>query len=471
MRCLFTFLCVCTLGVVSLAACSETNGDGGSGGSAGSGGTGGTDLCEGVDCDDGNECTTDACSPTDGSCGNTALDDGSFCEAGYCESGECAPLASIFPCTEQGIRDAIATGGGPHGFACDGPTMVTTMAEIAIDNDVILDGRDNLTVDGNDDHPVFSAPVDTVAELRRFAVTGGFSEGDLSGNGGGIANAGTLSLANSTVSENSTGETGGGGIWNGGTMTVSNSTVSGNSAGIVGFGGIWNGGTMTVSNSTVSGNSAGAFGVNGIFNDGSFGGSVTLTLANTTVSENTGGKFGGVFNSHGTLTVTNSTVSGNTAEWSGGIFNGGPAGGLTITNSTVSGNTAESGASIVNVSDLAGSAVLTIANSLVDGDCVGWREGLPQGAPDITSNGYNIESPSNTCGFDQGTDKTGVPDLMLGPLQNNGGPTDTHALLPGSNAINQIPEAACEVDEDQRGVARPQGPTCDVGAFEVEVAP
>ena len=468
MRCLFAFLCVCTLGVVSLAGCSEGSGDGGTGGT---GGTGGMDLCEGVDCDDGKECTMDECSPTDGSCSNTALDDGSFCEAGYCESGECAPLASIFPCTEQGIRDAIAAGGGPHGFACAGPTMVATMAEIVIDNDVILDGRDNLAVDGNDDHSVFSVPVDTVGELRRFTVTGGFSAGDLSGSGGGVANAGTLSLTNSSVSGNSTGETGGGGIWNGGTMTVSNSTVSGNSAGNVGFGGIWNGGTMTVSNSAVSGNSAGAFGVNGIFNDGSFGGAVTLTLTDTTVSENTGGKYGGVYNNQGTLTMTNSTVSGNSAESSGGIFNGGPPGGLTITNSTVSGNTAESGASIVNVTNLPESAELTIANSLVDGDCVGWSEGLLQGAPDITSNGYNIESPGDTCGFDQGSDKTGVADPILGSLQNNGGPTETHALLPGSDAINQIPEAACEVDEDQRGVARPQGPTCDVGAFEVEVAP
>jgi hypothetical protein len=59
---------------------------------------------------------------------------------------------------------------------------------------------------------------------------------------------------------------------------------------------------------------------------------------------------------------------------------------------------------------------------------------------------------------------------MLGPLQNNGGPTETHALLSGSDAINQIPEAACELGEDQRGEPRPEtgGTMCDVGAYEVQ---
>jgi hypothetical protein len=99
-----------------------------------------------------------------------------------------------------------------------------------------------------------------------------------------------------------------------------------------------------------------------------------------------------------------------------------------------------------------------LTNSLIDGDCVG----------DITSSGYNIESPGNTCGFDQEGDQPSVPDPMLGPLRNNGGPTMTHALEPGSPAINRIPGDACEVDTDQRGVTRPQGPACDVGAFELE---
>jgi hypothetical protein len=104
---------------------------------------------------------------------------------------------------------------------------------------------------------------------------------------------------------------------------------------------------------------------------------------------------------------------------------------------------------------------VTLTNSVVDGDC-------DAGGP-IVSNGHNIESPGDTCGFDQGTDQVDVTEgeLNLGPLQDNGGPTMTHALLPGSVAIDVIPADMCEVDEDQRGEPRPGGAMCDVGAFEV----
>ena len=86
-----------------------------------------------------------------------------------------APIScdgTIRPCTESGIRGAIAEGGGPFTFDCDGPTTVVTEAEIVVDNDVILDGCGELTVDGNDDHGVFSVSGVT-AELRNFALAGG----------------------------------------------------------------------------------------------------------------------------------------------------------------------------------------------------------------------------------------------------------------------------------------------------------
>lgn len=86
-----------------------------------------------------------------------------------------------------------------------------------------------------------------------------------------------------------------------------------------------------------------------------------------------------------------------------------------------------------------------------------------------SSEGFNIESPSDTCGFDQITDQVSVSveNLNLGPLQDNGGPTMTHALVPVSVAIDVIPEETCELDTDQRGITRPLGPGCDVGAFEL----
>jgi hypothetical protein len=136
-----------------------------------------------------------------------------------------------------------------------------------------------------------------------------------------------------------------------------------------------------------------------------------------------------------------------------------------MTNCTVSGNTA--GVS----GDAFFAATATLTNTIVDGECDG----------PVTSNGYNIESPGNTCGFDpDGTDLVEVPDLNLGPLQNNGGPTMTHALLTDpvvSVAIDAIPVNNC-VDADgqplvtdQRGEERPVAilgaePRCDVGAFE-----
>jgi hypothetical protein len=483
--------------------------------------------------------------------------------------------ADVFPCTEQGIRGAIARGGGPHTFACNGPQTVVTEAEIVIDNDVILDGESKLTVDAGrrhadplDDHRVFSVTTGVTTELRAMTVTRGLAQdaGPVDGIevifgptpetfGGGIVSAGTLTLTDTTVSQSDadagggiysegtlmlTGSTvgsgnygySGAGIVNAGsgTLTLANSTVSGNQAATFGYGlgaGIHNEGEMTVTNSIISGNLGQHAEGGGIYNAASgtlslinstvsrnyggrdgpaYGGGIynrgEMTIINSTVSENRvagfqpadpwiGGFGGGIYSSgwtslinttvasnladygggignSGTLTVTNSTVSGNTAHGRGsgidtgsGIDNSGT---LTLTNSTVSGNTTPTGGSIYN--DFNGT--LTLTNTLVDGDCATHQYAA------ITSNGYNIESPGDTCGFDQGTDQVDVTEgeLKLGELADNGGPTMTHALGKDSVAIDQIPEADCEVDTDQRRLPRPAGTTdpkrCDVGAFEVQ---
>jgi len=112
---------------------------------------------------------------------------------------------------------------------------------------------------------------------------------------------------------------------------------------------------------------------------------------------------------------------------------------------------------------------MTLANSVIESDCEG----------SATSNGYNIESPGDTCGFEQPTDQVNVSadDLKLGPLQDNGGPTMTHALGAGSVAIDVIPTDECvdaggaPLTTDQRGVTRPQGSACDAGSVEMEVTP
>ena len=379
------------------------------------------------DCYDGNDCTEDAC-PIDGGgvCDHTPVADGTACAGGSCQGGACELTGSVLPCSEEGIRSAVAAGGGPYKFDCNGPTTVVTRATIVVDKDVILDGEGKLTLDGNEDHGVFdfssksNGCLDTPpcesevqVELSGVTVTGGMAgpnpafnvqecvdvqltRSSVTGNSGrGIENAGTLTLTDVTVSDNEEEQ----GIFNfGGTLIMTNCTVSGNMDG----GGITGGGILTMTNCTVSGN------------------------ANAGLHSERGGIAVG-----GSVSLTNCTVSGNTGRDI--VFRGG---------------------------------TLTMMNTLVDGACV------DEIATEVTSNGYNIESPANTCGFDpDGTDLVNVPDPTFGTLADNGGPTMTHALLPGSVAIDKIPADSCEVDEDQRGVTRPQGDSCDVGAFELEVAP
>jgi len=393
--------------------------------------------CDCVDCNDDNECTDDACDLTTGMCTNRPFDDGTDCGdgAGTCQAGSCM---GTFACTEQGIRDAIAIGGGPHTFACVGPTIVVTEAEIVIDKDVVLDGEGDLIVDGDEDHRVFSVPQGVTAKLRRFVVTNGSLP--VNENGGGILNHGILTLTSTAVSKNSA--YGGGGIANldGATLTMTNCTVSGNTA--VGAGGIWNEASRGSPNST-------------------------LTMINSTVSGNTAEYDGGLSSGQlGTVTMINCTVTGNTGtDGVGGIWNYVHAT-LTMINCTVTDNTTADRADIVNFN------TLSVANSLIEGDCSSRQP--------IESTGHNIESPGDTCGFDpDGTDQVNVSadDLNLGELADNGGPTMTHKPGDGgfgddSTAIDAIPGDACEVTEDQRGEPRPEtgGTLCDVGAVEVQPA-
>jgi hypothetical protein len=132
---------------------------------------------------------------------------------------------------------------------------------------------------------------------------------------------------------------------------------------------------------------------------------------------------------------------------------------VTLINSTISGGSAVTSSY---------SATTAFQGTVVDGGCV------VEGYAPTTSTGHNIESPGNTCGFDQATDQVDVTaaELNLGPLQDNGGPTETHALGAGSVAIDQILAEDCVDAEgeplttDQRG--QPRDSMCDVGAFEVQ---
>jgi len=232
----------------------------------------------------------------------------------------------------------------------------------------------------------------------------------------------------------------GGGINNSGTLSINNSTVSGNVSFFGGGGGIQNSGTLTISNSTLSGNTAHIFG-GGIRNQGN------LTISNSTLAQNSasplqghGGIGGGILNA-GTLTISNSSLSGNSGILAGGIGN--DSGTATLQNSIV-------------------------ANSTSGGNCSGT----------MTSNGYNLSS-DGTCNF-KSTGDLNNTDPKLGPLQDNGGPTQTMALLPGSPAIDAGNAGGCTngrghlLKTDQRGMPRPDREDkggCDMGAYEEQSQP
>jgi predicted outer membrane repeat protein len=324
-----------------------------------------------------------------------------------------------------------------------------------------------------------------------LTVTGSVLSGNsATHSGGGIYNDGSMTITNSTLSGNSASF--GGGIFNTGPgmQTVTGSTLSGNSAssgsdhgqgGGIFYGG---GGTLTVTGCTLSGNSASGSGQGqggGIFNIfNAFGG--TLAVTDCTLSGNTANSGGGIYNAS-TLAVTDCTLSGNTADSAGGIYSYGT---LAVTNSTFSGNSADFGAG-----GISNFGTLTVTDSTLSGNTGGIGGGIfaagaiirntllagnrASFAPDVggsvASQGHNlIGDGSGGSGFAD-TDLVGTAanpiDPRLGPLQDNGGPTQTMALLPGSPALD-----AGDPDQvgipDQRGVVRSGG--VNIGAYQASAS-
>ncbi|MCY2989911.1 MAG: right-handed parallel beta-helix repeat-containing protein [Planctomycetota bacterium] len=353
------------------------------------------------------------------------------------------------------LRDAIGQANAHAGadtitFAA-GLTGTITLggSQLAITDAVEIrgPGADRLTINANDRSRIFNVDDGNGGVAREVTIEGlKLTGGKLTGDsfGGAILNAENLTVTNSTISGNSASR--GGGIGNQGSLTVTNSTISGNSASFTG-GGIWidTGRSMTVANSTISGNSAKYGG--GMYN--SSRGSLTVT--NSTIYGNNvfgSSSGGGIFNDLGaSLTVTNSTVSGN----AGRIDNGGS---MTITNSTISGNTG--GIGITNFSN----GTLTLNNSIV-ADSTQWGDIYNEGT--LTGSHNLIQDGSG------GLPDTISGDPRLGPLQDNGGPTRTQALLAGSPAIDAGDNSlAAGLDYDQRGPGFPRivNGTVDLGAFE-----
>ncbi|MEX2236307.1 MAG: Ig-like domain-containing protein [Dehalococcoidia bacterium] len=352
--------------------------------------------------------------------------------------------------------------------------------------------------------------------LTRVSITG--SGGN--GGGGAIGNpGGSVTLTNATFNGNSSST--GGALYNsnGGTMTVINSAVNGGVFTTSG-GGIYNeaNSTVTVTGGTISNNTA----TNSPGPSYGTGGAVrnlgTLTLSEVTLANNLAGGEGGAIYNGGTLivesatfldnssdtvsgtpangarggaiysqsgaTVEGSTFTGNTADADGGAVYSRAA--LTLTNSTFENNDSglAGGVSIYheNASDAVDAALINL--TITGGDSIGSNSGLGDitlvntiidtcghGSTNLVSLGNNMGLTSSCTtmlnAVTTDDDQVEVSSPLLGTLADNGGPTQTRALQPGSPAIGAADNADCPAT-DQRGVSRPQHVTCDIGAFETE---
>jgi CSLREA domain-containing protein len=398
--------------------------------------------------------------------------------------------ASISDGEENGDLNLIV----PAGYS-PGPTAI--MGAAAASTTIDAQGIDRiLRIDAG--RTVYISGVSMINGLRTT-----------SSDGGGIANDGSLTLSNCIVSHNHApaGSSSGGGIVNRGMLVATSVTFSDNHAGEFGFGGaVANAaGTVNLSHSMVSANTAYSGGGISHMSNGAF------TLDTSTLADNTADGQGGGINSDSSsaaLIVTSSTVSGNKASSGGGVYNNGL---LYARNITISGNTAtQNGGGFYNVFPGNGN----FYNSTIvfnQADAVG-NAGLGGGVFVDASNSGSIVNVRNTvvagnthslsaidddcngpvgffsnnrigtfvgCSFAAGS--TGTVTYLtslaeFGTLQNNGGPTRTHALVPPSSMINGglgcVNQNGAHLATDQRGSPRPPSPaspldsTCDIGAFE-----
>ncbi|MBI4748117.1 MAG: right-handed parallel beta-helix repeat-containing protein [Acidobacteria bacterium] len=347
----------------------------------------------------------------------------------------------------QIITDACA--GSTITFS--GVTTVTlTTAELAINKNLTINGGSGVTVTrstagGTPNFRIFNITSGSVA-MNNLTISNGNQTlgGGVRVDAGCSLNLQTCLVSGNTATGNTSGD-GGGGLWiaaNAGNITINQSTISGNSCtNANGFGGglrtqgaLSGGSTLTVTNSTINNNTIQTSGA-GLYIDGA-----ATTMTNCTISNNSGNSLGGgILFSASTATLTNVTIANNSANNGGGISSGGST--ITLTNCLIAQNQGAGG-------DIDVQAAITSSSSFnligVDFQLTGITNG---------TNGNQIGTQANPV----------IP--RLGGLASNGGPTQTRALLPGSPAVNAGTNAGAPTT-DQRGISRPQQSTVDIGAFE-----
>jgi CSLREA domain-containing protein len=396
--------------------------------------------------------------------------------------GDCSLREAIKAANNNAPVDACPAGDAvitdTISFELAGTITVIRQLVVTASGPLVVDGEEAITISGGGMTRVLFVETGSELTLQHLDVVDGF----VMGHGGGLKNnGGFLTIIDCAFSNNgvSHSDEGGGAIYNGGSLTVIDSILSSNNATYdQGGGGIYNTGTLTLTNSTLKGNYAynnGGAIINGgvaivassslsgnwvLFNGGAIENFGTMVVTNSTFSGNSSDLTeGGAINNYGTMVVINSILSGNSADiWGGAIYNDSI---LTVTNSTLSGNSGVTGGAIYSSGLL--TAINTIVASSLSGDeCYG----------SIIDGGHNISS-DDSCGFDPANGSLPNTNPRLGPLQDNGGATWTHALLVGSPAIDAGDDAQCP-ETDQRGVPRPldgngdNEAVCDIGSYEFE---
>jgi len=334
----------------------------------------------------------------------------------------------------------VAVDGTVHfSAALAGQSITLLSGPLTLAKNVTIDGSaaPGLTISGNHSDRVFIVNAGTAATLTHVAVVDGYGW-QLAG---GILNNGTLTLDHVVVTGN-TMATNAGDFWQGG-------------------GGVYSGrgATLNLIDSSVTNNQArwSGGGLYSFFN-------TTTNIVRSTISGNVSNDVGGGFRSLGNVSIVNSTFSGNRSTgWHGGaIFH--TDGAMEIASSTIANNVGP---------DFAPSAIfigsfnpavpsLKLTNTIVTGNHWYACEQHAAGTVHLTSGGHNLVQDGSCSPVS--SDQI-ISDARIGPLADNGGPTLTHALLPGSPAVDAGDDTVCPAT-DQRGIARPQGPHCDIGSYE-----
>ena len=366
----------------------------------------------------------------------------------------------------QAILDANAHAGTDtitFDASLSGQTILLTSGELTISDAIAITGlvgANSLTISGNNASRIFYISDDTNTQIDVTISGLTLTNGTLSGSNDGAAiwSLENLIINDSILSGNTSADDGGA-IRNDGTLLINDSTLADNTSvgtsTTSGGGAILNTGTTTIQNSTISGNQATNGG--GIRNDG------TLTVINSTISGNTAvTSGGGITNTIGNSTIINSTITSNTAINGGGVFN------------------FEGVVPVASGVNIPITTTSTVTSSIIAGNTdnndIGGGDGTTIGGDFISGGNNLIGNGDGAAGFTNGVNgdivgTTANPvNSLLGALADNGGSTQTHALLTGSPAIDAGSNPS-SLTADQRGddFLRSQGSSTDIGAFETQL--